>query len=213
MSLPSAGEEAIRDAYATVASDLEHDLTPFRRRALYNIFAPINRPSGHQIRTLLEITTIRKVLNFWEQIWPEKQLPHKALSTAEDVLQGTVDVQAAELVASEMWRQLDALCVVPDERFRENEGVELAISAACATGYGAVRALYTACGEDPFEDIEINEEDHNSVLDPWCSDAALWASWAYAGVLGVGTNSADKRLEFWKWWLLEAIPAVWEAAQ
>src|SRR5437764_924744 len=62
---------------------------------------------GQRLRTRLEIITIRKVLHFWEQLWPDKQLPHEALATAEAMLQGTIDVEVAEQIAWEMSGQLD----------------------------------------------------------------------------------------------------------
>jgi hypothetical protein len=214
MSLPGEIESAIQDADTTVTSDVEHDLTPFRRHVLYQIVAPMSDSPGQQLRTQLEIITIRKVLHFWEQLWPDNQLPHQALATAEAVFQGTIDVEVAERVALGMSGQLDALCAEPEKGFGETGDFDPAVTAACAVGRGAVSAIWTACGADPFEDLELNEEDTNNSLslDPWSSDAARWASDAYAGVVSLASSSADKRLEFWKWWLQEAIPAAWDAA-
>ncbi len=211
MSLPSEVEAVIRDADATVTSDVEHDLTPFRRQALYEVVAPMSDSPGQQLRTRLEIITIRKVLHLWEQLWPDKQLPHEALATAQAVLQGTIDLEVAERVAWEMSGQLDALCAEPEEGFGEAGDFDPAVTAACAVGRGAVCTLWTACEADPFEGLELNEEDTNNWLDPWSSDAARWASEAYAGVVSLASSSADKRLEFWKWWLHEAIPAAWSS--
>jgi len=215
MSLPREVESMIQEAYARVTSDVEHDFSPFRRQALYEVVAPMSHSPGQQLRTQLEIITIRKVLHFWEQLWPDTQVPHEALAIVEAVLRGTIDVEVAKRAAWEMSEQLDELCAEPEEGFGDTGDFDPAVTAACAVGRGAVRTLWTACGTDPFEDLELNEEDTNNSLslDPWSSDAARWASDAYAGVVSLASSSADKRLEFWIWWLHEAIPAAWEAAQ
>ena len=63
-----------------------------------------------------------------------------------------------------------------------------------------------------YFDIVIEERTTDADLDPWCSDAAKYAAMAVSGAIWEQGSSSQLRLEFWKWWLLEAIPQAHNAA-
>ena len=50
------------------------------------------------------------------------------------------------------------------------------------------------------------------ILDPFSSDAALFAVSAIAGAAWEAVSDPEKRRGFWDWWLAEVLPEAWRAA-
>ena len=62
-------------------------------------------------------------------------------------------------------------------------------------------------------DEELDAYSWKNLWDSGRSDTALWAATAYAGGIYQGKPDIIKRREFWTWWVHEAIPTAWQAAQ
>jgi hypothetical protein len=72
----------------------------------------------------------------------------------------------------------------------------------------ALESLFISAGVFRFEGIALDERCTDADIDPWSGDAAKYAADAYAGP--VWDTKSDKllRLEFWRWWILTAIPTA-----
>ena len=115
-------------------------------------------------------------------------------------MSGAVDVETGQEEAGQAWERLDELG--GETKIPESGRVFFA-------GEAAVQALFEVLGDDPFEDIDIDEQITDEDLDPWCSDTAHWAVTAWAGWVEEPQSDRVRRREFWEWWLTRAVPEVW----
>lgn len=199
MNSPPELVKVIEQARTAVRDDVEHALKPYLRRQIYDAFALGSK--AREVRARLEIMTARKTLPFWQEVWPENKLPHDLLQCATEVLEG---VSRAELVTpkvSAAWLELEEIGA---QSLGEVE------SQAFFAGQAALEAALHAIGEDRWKGIELSKEDEDADLDPWSSDTASWAAAAWAGPFWEGKSDANRRREFWLWWLSEAIPRAWQ---
>lgn len=176
----------------------QHALLPIYRRQIYDILnnEPITR--GLRVYEKLAILTVEHVLPLWQDAVLTDILPKLVLEADRQHLQGTLDLDSATQVAGNVWEKLERYGRTSDR---------LIPSYALGAGQVAVEALFATLGRPPFDNVPI-DENHTDDLDPWCSEPALWAAIAYAGGLWEKDSDADKRREFWDWWLTKAIPAV-----
>lgn len=199
MSLSPELQEAVARAKAAVRADPKHALKPYYRQQIYD--ALFLGPKGKEVRARLDIGTAERVLSLWEDEWPEGSLPSRLIQRATDVLQGVARPEMVRAEAHDAWVELEKLGEESTRKLRER-----AFYAAQA----AVEATFCATGIDRWETIEIGTSEDDADLDPWSSDTASWAAAAYAGVPWEEASSAVRRLEFWRWWLSEAILKAWQ---
>jgi hypothetical protein len=79
-------------------------------------------------------------------------------------------------------------------------------------GYAANRVLYQAFCDSGFDPEKAGEVLSDEDLSPYYMDASYLSSVAAAGGFP-SQKEADpaKRLEFWEWWLSEAVPQAWDS--
>jgi len=73
----------------------------------------------------------------------------------------------------------------------------------------AIEALFEASGTYTFNTAYNYEGETDIDLDPWSSDAALYAAIALSGAVWNVDQDYARRAEFWEWWLLQAIPSLY----
>lgn len=202
MTIPDRLAARLDQALRAVREHPEHVLLPGYREVLWEALGPRVRGShpatheGHRRRTLLALAGARKVLPIWEAKWPGDQTPHSALAAADRILAGA-DSATERIAAGVGLEDLDGFM---DQSF-----------AATMAGESAVRALWTACFDEAFKPDQPLELDFtDSQLGGGDDDAASVAAiaWADGSVLDPGADRT-KRLEFWEWWLTEAVPAAY----
>lgn len=198
MLMPTALQAILDRSLSQMLQHPQHVLLPIYRRKIYEI---VNSDPGireQKIYERLSIRTAEYVLPIWQQTWPTDYLPQFMLATAKQVLTGTVSPTQAKQIAGDAWQQLEQLGSAPHTA---------ASSHAFHAGQAAVETLFAVLGRPPFDGVLVEEYDTDADLDPWSSDPALWAVTAYAGGAWEQTSDANKRREFWEWWLTEAIPS------
>lgn len=166
----------------------------------------------------LAILTARHVLPVWEQSWDSEDsadgilAPEEILMVAERVLRNTYDIEEA-------YGKLCNDFNVPVELSTTFEG-----SCAYRAAFFALEMILIS-DANYFPNIYVADD---MALDT-TSDFALTAMQAYSSTdrnepgewsISLEPNSStlpiefdkQKRLEFWEWWLTEAIPQAWEIA-
>ena len=197
-------QEQVERGLLLVEADPRHDLrVGFRCRLLLAFDdPPRNRHIGRRARAHLAALSIRKVLPLWESTFPSDRLPHEALELAEKVLADTEPAPAAKRFIGKSWTHCDELVY----RFAEKQ-------PAIMVGYGAVKMVNEALTPD-FDCSQIREEMADLDVDPYEHDSSFFASVAYCGGPSwEECSNAQKRLEFWTWWLTYAVGSAVQAAK
>jgi hypothetical protein len=116
------------------------------------------------------------------------------LGTVEAILRGRQSPFVGRQAAQAAWRQFVAAppTPAPDPR---------ALDAAQA----AMQAMNEVLGADPYHAVSLRNTATDADLDPTTADTARWAAAAYSG------SDARRRGEFWRWWLVEAVPLAWNS--
>jgi hypothetical protein len=162
-------------------------------------------------------TILSDPINMWRDYYAA---PTQMLDLTESILSGTTDPSQV-LDRADHWGEVSGLTgELPESRFYH----------AWCVYKTALCALDSACGVDQFQHARLNEA--TTAIEDVTSDAANWASIAFAGGTWVADpdgpiddfrhESGDwnydlpevraRRLDFWTWWLLEAIPRARELA-
>lgn len=208
-----------------------HHVLPIQRLKLYAALEPLTQSEEtiQPVRGRLAIATARYVLPIWYQAIPilgdtepaidwgdwvqhyplTDALPEWMIQRAEAVLLGTVDMETAREDSGDLWYVLgDFYDDIVEER-----------TVAPEEAWYVCKAAYQALSEvlGGLESLEIDPTLPHPVTDKdlenWQLDGAGAAMNAFAGVGPDGPDTVTKRRTFWEWWLTEAIPAVWAAAQ
>ncbi len=145
----------------------------------------------------LELTCAWKVLNIWESCDLTDNLARELLELAEKFLQGEAEEKELQEKRNCFYNQADDIMDNGKEYFTAGYAAFACISATRVVLYGFELATF---GQP---EIEI---DH----DEWT--AAFLANIAYCGSATWGKDAGDdlKRKEFWKWFLDEAVPSLWQ---
>jgi hypothetical protein len=141
-----------------------------------------------------------------------KELPNLILATLENVLKGEISLDEARDKLDNTYHVI--VSSVGDELFEYNpEGpMEMACVADAAYSglYQAVARRLSSYVSKNLKHIEHLTDDE---LPTEILDGTGSAMLAYAGGNILGPVDTQKRLEFWEWWLTEAIPQAWQLAQ
>ena len=195
-ALPLELRQAITRAGAAVAATPEHNLSPVYRRVIYAIMGHSDPASP---RGWLALFTAQRVAGLW-QAAGRRLLLGDPLGAVEAVLRGRLSPFAGRQVAQDAWRQL----VVA-------QPTQTADARALDAAQAVIQALREVLGADPFHAVSLRNTASDEVLDPAASDTARYAAAAYSGRLGDRGSDAQRRGEFWQWWLYEAVPLAWNA--
>lgn len=203
MALSRKLEIEIDRALKGLAEHPNSDLNLGYRHAIWSTLGPrkVSRPRsnnpGLQRRAKMAIASAARALPYWENTWPKDNTPRLLIGEAEQVLLGNVDEPIAEKDFGVYWTHLDGVAFNTDD-------------PSVMAGYSAAKALFTAIFDEVFDPDNIDYALVDSDVDPYDSDASFAAATAYAGgTVWDSKSSSTKREEFWKWWLLEAVPASW----
>ena len=188
-----------------IEQDAQHRMSFASRRALLLALGPqeldakgygIELTTGKRRRLLLALLASRRVAPFWARDFGTPALEN-LLALVEQYLANAVTV-------ADIRRRTDAL---QGGLFNDPQGKDqayLAGRAVAATGWVAVgdELLSTQAGVTP-EDL-LHPEDP----DLW--DPAFFAAGAWAGGMPWSPSfSAAAYLEFWRWYLDDAVPHAW----
>jgi Immunity protein Imm5 len=232
MQLPEQSQKLVTHYLDKVRQDPAHHLKPIERLEIYESFNSDNDEVGRKAFVWLHILSARKVEKIWNtgiNDYYLRELGSQLLTLAEDILTGLVSKNSkiVKRVADSTYHAFGNIEDFPDN-------VVCSITAA-------EDAFNVAIGFKPFKPVEIDDETLDENLwDEQVWDAPSNAMRAYANFYGYyeeneneeaeeveisgqmtriltnaivsGKSDPQKRLEFWEWWLTEAIPQAWEIA-
>jgi len=226
--------QAILDRSLTSVHDhATHALKPIYRAEVYTFFGAISQPAGYLRHTTLALTAARHVQLLWNEHRPDDKQLERLLALTEGVLSGTTNVDQMQEEREKATKWLHEYDVLTSETFplepleertyqtfgedlRQATAVNESVpDAAYFSLLTAVAVGVTVLGSNPYEgmsgsDFENYADAFGEVLELG-DEAALSASCAYAG--NFWKPSKERRLHYWTWWLTEAVPASWNAAE
>jgi len=190
-------DQITEQALTAARNHPQHDLNLGYRQAIWAALS-LENESGHLRRTTLAILASQYVLPIWNSVCQDNT-PTRVLTVAEQVLNGTLDIQLARTYKNEVWTRLENKASTPEHQSLEQQkliNVELS----------ALAALNSALYDEEFDLNNLNYDLTDADVDAYESDSSFWAASAYAdGPIWEQTSSATKRLEFWEWWLTTAV--------
>jgi len=209
MRLTQSLDTLVAQARHAIDRDSHHDLPLGYRRAIWAALGPrmddtrLAPTIGTRRRTHLAELTTRKVLPMWERTWPSDKRPERLLMLANGVLDGIVEPSVARAERRRFHAHLEDIGY-------GNQPLQI----ASAPGYAAIATLNTALRDEIFDPFHVDYAVTDAAVDPQESDASSYAAIAYAGgPAGWPDADAGERLDFWRWWLDEAVPRAWSSAR
>jgi hypothetical protein len=202
--MPEELQQALDTALSALREHHQCALLPYYRWTIYNALGPLNSLQTRFTRVRLALLSAQKVQHIWQQELPGDPLPEQLIMLAKMVLRDEVlreDGRAHAESALDHVARLASSSAHPDEM----QASARAQSALLA----ATEALFAACGTYTFATPYNYKGDTDIELDPWSTDAALYAAMALSGAVWHVTQDYEQRTQFWQWWLLEAVPSLY----
>lgn len=207
----------IDEALAKVRTDSQYHLPPTLRLSIYQKIGLPTEPAPlvNSMRGRLGIMTARRVLPVWQSATPirteipkglpnDKYLADGLLELAEGVLNGTGEIAPAWKEVNDSWYVVGN---IGDEFTALRDDKPLSVYYACDA---AMRAFYETLGVEFLSKTKKLEQYSDDNLPDEIRDSASSAVIAFAGGAETEPTDLPKRLEFWEWWLKDAIPTVCE---
>ncbi len=221
MTVPPQLQEKIDKGLEAVETHSLHHFHWPHRQELYPAFGAYNDPIVLKARGWLAVLTAQHIFPILEVAQTEiDDLLHSMLESSINYLNGMTSDEGIASIEDEGYHTLGNWSDMDDLGYSPRVDI-------------AAMAVYKAAGEargkrqDPFE-FAKNHTKHtrDGVISgeafsdsDWVSlagvgDTAGCAALAYAATNeNVSSYDPQKLEEFWKWWLLEAIPKAWELAE
>jgi Immunity protein Imm5 len=215
--------ELLKISLKSVENHPYHDLNLGYRHNIWMYFGPRIegfglKDIGRKKRAMLAITAVKYVLPIYENLCSDSKLPHQTLTVAESVLNGITNPQDADTFCGDLWDTLDIMADKPEDQVKYQEHKHFRIFSVCNAAY---KALRTCLYDETFDSNTINHNFTDDKVDYHSDDASFWAAKAYAGpiwkAVAYGSprqesefSDSNRRHVFWKWWLLEAVPSIFQ---
>ena len=207
MTIPDGLEKIIMRSLEAIKNHPQHDLNLGYRHLVWTEFGPHKKlgvddnQRGLIRRVNLAILSTRYVLPLWENVWPEDKSPQFLLDEAQKVLSGDIPEDAAWNSRNQYW-----------EKYVEIGYQEKKHQITLGVGFSAVQTLTASLQDEVFEPSIANENLTDVDIDPDQMDSSFFSSAAYSdGAIWETGSSADKRKDFWEWWLCEAVITAWNS--
>jgi len=218
INIPEKLHRLTVEALTSMRMDPYYRLAPSRRLAIYHLLdKDLTRPEYPRTRGWLGLLTARHVLPIWHDLRPAwiqsaenfpqvNQLPDRMLGLARNILRGTKDLKRIWEEANDLWYIMSNLNGQGIGRRPEVP------NRAYYAGDACIKALHETLNIEFLERAAELEWTSDEYLQDWERDAAACAVLAEAGGADAGPLELSKRLAFWEWWLVEAIPSAWSLA-
>lgn len=210
MKLPPKVSKLIYKTLEELRKDPEVQLRPYQRLEIYQAFDSEGEMLSRRTVGYLQIITAEHVQEIWMSKLSEWHyyLHRLMLPLTEDILEGRVDPNSR--IVKE----------IIDYRYHTLGGMEDDDDEVVCATYALDAALSMVRGSSPFKnpgaDLTLTDDE---LYEEWEGDAASQAVKAYSGFYQVdmgeksaGKSDPAKRLQFWEWWLNEAISQAWHKA-
>lgn len=191
-------QDMVEKGLALVRDDQTHDLRVGFRCNLLSLFDDEPASVGRTWRTKLAALAVEKVLPIWKASYPDDRTPQAALSLVQMILVNEASSTYAESELDRLWLHCDELSWNDVDK-----------QASIMVGYGAIQAAREALSARHFGCETVHEDSTDRDVGPYDHDSSFCAAIAYSGGPPWDKNSnAQKRFEFWVWWLTSALPAA-----
>lgn len=185
-------------------------LLPVYRQQIYRLLGSGAGESGRLRLGTLALNAAYRVAALWEHARPMDNRLQDVLVAARSILHEDADPEAA---LSQLGAAVDWLSLLFDEQtawLYESDQRELPPASSSEDSILALRAalaaLQVSVGQDYWAGREFFESSTDSDLEEEEVDAPLWALRAVLGTFELLEADNQRRLEFWTWWLSEAVP-------
>jgi hypothetical protein len=146
-------------------------------------------------RTMLAVHATTRVLPIWEKHWPTAD-PHRMLELAQRYIGRQVDYDTVDNAVNSFSGGLENVGGIPST-----------ILYSTYVGHAATGAAFTALNDEWMDDDETLDEDRD------CWDTSFFACGAFSGEFPwAETSDPEKRLQFWEWYISEAVPKAYAEA-
>lgn len=208
-------QDLVDEARRAMEADAAHDLSLGRRDVIQwamgpFLFAPGNTDSsGYLRRVRLATLAVERVVPVWRRTFPDNSLPEHLLARAREIAahRRDSDLATAAHEFEDAWATTEKLYAA-------------SFSLAATVGFAAARTLSLAIS-DGFTDSEgpqdVDREQRDSPEfesnDANCIASGVYADGPVEPIACAPAPSTEKRREFWRWWLNEAVFIAWDAAK
>lgn len=201
-------------AKISITSTSNYSLSPWYRREIY--IKILTFPKGQKIIGWLAVFAAENVMSICESRSPRSDLQNM-LTLARSTLEGRAPIGTLTQKVSEMWHSF----YEPDLKDTETNTSKIESGkfdtlmeqwdySEGFPYFGELmlqRVLSEVSGIEPL--MYVDEDTTDEDLFSWIPDTAMWASTIYAGPVWIKNSNLTRRLNFWIWWLNEAIPKAW----
>jgi hypothetical protein len=221
MELPTALRDAVANALVFVRQHPQHELNPGYRQAIYAVYGPLDAPStggatpesqlldvaGNRRRAVVSLMAAQRVLPYWKQAMSDSDMLDVLLADAQQLLHTQAGRQKAKEDAQAAWLYTDEVLATQLDLPRRVSAAAFAAVVALQTTLWGV-AFFGEYANLSWSDYHLDSE----AIDIARRDAASWAALSAANGRYFDEDADHaKRLEFWEWWLNEAVPQAWES--
>jgi hypothetical protein len=234
MPLSTQLKTEIEVALTLIEQHPQHEYGPSKRKKLFQVWESLKGPVPDKAYRWLAIITAEKVLPFYslelqpqaqalfdaqKPTWSEHEheenqrseqevaaMPHTAVELAIQVMRGEADAgKASDYCASQHYTigNLEDFFLLPRANFVNLAANDALGEASC---HGE-RVFY------PLASVDKDSTKTDLDWDYYRADTAAYAAAAWAYDADTDILHPERLLEFWRWWLLEAIPRAWDIAQ
>lgn len=194
----------IQSALKSIEEHPLHHLEIEYRKRIWMLFGESAKGIGakdisRKKRYLLAEKTVKFVCCVWINSFPESDLVSGILKISESVFCDDVEFDSIVKFYNKAWLKIEEM--FSTDKYQDDHH-QRAISVAMSAWKVLGITLFDEVNCDGTETVDTDS-------DVYRKDASYWAAIAYAGPEWDLENSdKNKRLEFWKWWLEEAVPQV-----
>ena len=198
--LPRAIEQFLEECYQSI--DRRGDLPSYKRQEIYKLIESHSKTEqinlGYYRRAKLELICAWKTCDRWENCPLTDNLARELLELAEKCLKGEVKKTELEEKSRDFYTTVDNLI---------NEGEEY-LNVADA-GFACDSAINAVLHDIDLETAGISERKKEP--EEWTACFNACNAYSNAKSWKIEDSNVPKRREFWKWFLREAVPKVWNA--
>ena len=141
---------------------------------------------------VLESISAHKVEDIWKQYFPSEQFPIELLRIADTLMDSGDDVSHMEKLLAECKTKLDDKFLLGEDYFR-------GVYAGFAMWAAASNIAYGTQVDEASFDIDLEP-------DEWHASFFASLAWAGGAVWEGEVADANKRREFWTWFINDALP-------
>ena len=197
-----------------VIQDPIHQLRAIKRLEIYKLLISAEKFNKiYQIRGILGIKSVKLIMPIWKSLVQtqgksfsnkDKVLPYDFLKASENLINGAGSIENARKMCASGWYDVGYI----HSKVIENNLPEEMYYIPGA----AVNLLHEIIGVEFLGKLQSWEQMSNDELAKF-SFACDVAGLVENSYIGIEKANNQRRLEFWIWWLTEAIPQAWELAQ